>query len=88
MAATRENRRRSAESETEPPLMGAVSKLDRMLALLARPEGASLAELVVVTGWRTPSVRGALAGALKRKGHAIRSEKLGGERRYHIEAKR
>lgn len=88
MAAARENRRRSADAATEPPLSGAVSKLDRMIALLARPEGASLAELVAVTGWRTASVRGALAGALKRKGHAIRTEKLDGERRYHVEAKR
>ena len=52
----------------------------------SRPEGASLAELVAATGWQAHSVRGALAGSLKRKGHAIVSEKLDGERRYRIGA--
>ena len=56
------------------------------MALLCRPEGASLAELVALTGWQAHSVRGALAGSLKRKGHVILSEKIAGERRYRIEA--
>ena len=34
----------------------------------------------------TPALgRGGLAGALRRKGHVIRSEKEGGQRRYRIE---
>jgi hypothetical protein len=59
-------------------------KIGLMLALLGRPEGASLAELVAATGWRPHSVRGALAGSLKRKGHVIYAEKVGPERRYRI----
>ena len=62
------------------------SKLEQIVALLSRPEGASLAELVAATGWQAHSVRGALAGSLKRKGHAILSEKVDGERRYRIGA--
>jgi hypothetical protein len=62
------------------------SKLDQIISLLSRPGGASLAELVAVTGWQPHSVRGALAGSLKRKGHDIRSENLEGERRYRIGA--
>ena len=68
------------------PSADAPSKLETILALLARPGGASLAELVAATGWQAHSVRGALAGSLKRKGHAIRSVKLDGERRYRIGA--
>ena len=60
------------------------SKLDLIVGQLTRPEGASLAELVAATGWQAHSVRGALAGSLKKKGHAIISEKVEGERRYRI----
>ena len=70
----------------EPALPPQASKLEQIVAMLSRPEGASLAELVAATGWQAHSVRGALAGSLKRKGHAILSEKIAGERRYRIEA--
>ena len=50
------------------------------------PEGgATIAELSAGAGWQTHSVRGAMAGALKKHGHAIVSEKLDGVRRYRIE---
>lgn len=65
---------------------GKISKLDIIVSLLSRPEGASLTELATATGWQAHSVRGALAGALKRKGHTVTSEKTDGLRRYRIEA--
>ena len=60
----------------------AVSKLDQLAAMLARRQGASIAEMVEVTGWQPHSVRGALAGALKRRGLVITSEKTNSFRRY------
>lgn len=60
------------------------SKLDRMISLLSHENGASLEELCTVTGWQAHSVRGAIAGSLKKKGHAITSEKIDGVRRYRI----
>jgi hypothetical protein len=62
------------------------SKLDKLLAQLRRPGGASLAELMKVTGWQQHSVRGALAGTLKKKGHQITSEVTDGVRRYSVAA--
>ncbi|MCB1501241.1 MAG: DUF3489 domain-containing protein [Bauldia sp.] len=62
------------------------SKLDQIAAMLFRPNGATLADLVTATGWQTHSVRGALAGALKKKGHVIISEKIDSARRYRIES--
>lgn len=62
------------------------SKLDRLVALLRRPEGASLSELAAATGWQAHSIRGAIAGSLKRKGHVVTSEKSDGIRRYRVEA--
>jgi len=63
-----------------------VSKIGRLLALLEREGGASIDELCEATGWQRHSVRGALVGALKRKGHVITSAKHEGLRRYHIGA--
>lgn len=68
------------------PAGGAPSRLTQIVALLSRAQGASLAELTAATGWQPHSVRGALAGALKRKGHVILSEKVDGVRRYRIGA--
>ncbi len=63
-----------------------VSKLDQLVAKLSGPEGATLAEMVAATGWQAHSVRGAMAGALKKRGHVIASEKPDGVRRYRIAA--
>ena len=51
--------------------------------MLSRPEGAASPNSPS-TGWQAHSVRGALAGNLRRKGYAIVSEKVDGERRYRI----
>lgn len=58
------------------------SKLDRVKALLLVPTGASIAELVAATGWQQHSVREAMAGALKKRGLVITSDKVDGVRRY------
>ena len=81
---TRHSRRRPASEITEPTTVGKGSKLDMIVARLTRPEGASLGDLMAATGWQAHSVRGALAGSLKKKGHAIVSEKIEGERRDRI----
>lgn len=61
------------------------SKLDTLEKLLKRKNGASIAEMTSATRWQQHSVRGAMAGALKKRGHAIASEKIDGSRRYRIE---
>ena len=63
------------------------TKLDHLAALLERREGATLAEMMSATGWQPHSVRGALAGSLKRRGLVITSEKIDGVRRYRSVAK-
>lgn len=80
--ATRQ--RRTTGTAAPAPETKKISKLDLVLAHLSRPGGASLAELIAATGWQPHSVRGALAGTLKKKGHAIVSERIEGERRYRI----
>lgn len=52
------------------------TKQQQMIDLLRRPNGATLAEIVEATGWQQHTVRGAMAGALKKKlGLTITSEK-------------
>ena len=61
------------------------SKLETLVMLLRTPSGATIHELAAATSWQTHSVRGALAGTLKKKGHSITSEKVDGTRRYRIQ---
>ncbi len=58
------------------------SKLDQVQALLLAPEGVAIAEVMAATGWQQHSVRGAIAGALKKRGLMISSKKIDGVRRY------
>lgn len=68
---------------------GAASKLDRVIAALRAPKGATIPDLMRLTGWQAHSVRGALSGALKKKrGFAIASKKTDGERVYRIETRK
>ena len=62
------------------------TKTAKILALLQRRNGASLNELRKATGWQAHSVRGFLAGTLKKKmGLWVRSTKRSdGERAYRV----
>ena len=61
-----------------------------MLTLLSRPEGASIEEMMQATDWQQHSVRGFLAGTVKKKlGFSLTSSKPNdGVRRYRIETRR
>ena len=60
-------------------------KLGAVVALLRRPGGAQLTDLMAATGWQAHSVRGAMSGALKKKlGLIITSEKTEAGRIYQI----
>jgi hypothetical protein len=60
------------------------SKQAQVLAMLKRPEGATIVQICEVTGWQQHTVRGAFAGAFKKKlGLEITSTKqAGGQRVY------
>lgn len=67
-----------------------VTKHDRILTLLSRREGATIPEMMEASGWQQHSVRGFLAGTVKKKlGFTLTSSKtVGDQRRYRIETKR
>ena len=62
------------------------SKQAQVIAMLKRPEGATIAQICEATGWQAHTVRGTFAGAFKKKlGLEITSSKeQGGERIYTI----
>ena len=64
------------------------SKAAKVLDLLNRPDGATLAELMKATGWQAHSVRGFLSGTVGKKlGWAVTSAKIeDGERTYSVKA--
>ena len=63
------------------------SKQDKILALLQRPKGATLDVLVKETQWQKHSVRGFLAGTVRKKLKLpLLSEKIDGIRTYRIGA--
>lgn len=74
----------SSNTPTARPVAG---KLGLLVALMSRPQGADLSDMMEATGWQQHSVRGALAGALKKhRGVQISSEKTDGARVYRIVA--
>lgn len=66
------------------------TKLAQLLQLLNRPEGASIEDMMQATEWQQHSVRGFLAGTVKKKmGLALTSSKAEGDvRRYRIATRR
>jgi hypothetical protein len=63
----------------------AESKGAKILELIGRPKGASLAEIVKATDWQKHSIRGFFSTAAKKHGLKIESTKTGaGDRVYQI----
>ena len=68
----------------KPVAVRAGTKQAQIIALLQRPEGASIGEIVEATGWAPHSARGMISGGLKKKlGLAITSAKEQGRGTVH-----
>mgnify|MGYP000639830479 CR=1 FL=1 len=53
------------------------TKQATLIAMLRAPDGATIEEIMAATGWQSHTVRGAMAGALKKKlGLEVTSEKI------------
>jgi len=64
-----------AAPKTPTPREG--TKQATLIAMLRAPDGATIAEIMAVTGWQSHTVRGAMSGTLKKKlGLEVTSEKV------------
>ena len=76
----------AAEASWAKPRTRANSKQAEVVRMLQRPEGATVRQICDATGWQAHTVRGAFAGAFKKKlGLTLVSDKQpGGERIYRV----
>jgi hypothetical protein len=75
-----------AKAEAGTPREG--SKTAQVVAMLQRKNGATLSEIMDKMGWQKHTVRGFMAGTMKKAGYTIESFKPeGGERTYRINTK-
>ncbi len=85
MTKSKMNTHREEVGPAAPEAVTPKGKLGALVALLLRPEGASLDVMQAATGWQAHSVRGAIAGSIKKKlGFAVTSEKSEAGRVYRI----
>jgi hypothetical protein len=71
-----------AAKSTRTPRAG--TKQAALIDMLRAPDGATIEEIAAATGWQTHTVRGAIAGALKKKlGLDVISEKVEGRGRVY-----
>ena len=85
-APKRQKTQSSAKAQPVPAAPG-VSKQSRIIARLQTAPGASIAQLVELTGWQPHSIRGVISGILRKKlGFEVKSEPSPktGERLYRI----
>jgi hypothetical protein len=69
----------------KPPKAEPGSKQSRVIAMLQSPGGTTIAAMMKATGWQQHSVRGFLAGVVrKRLKLKLGSKKVDGERAYQI----
>lgn len=79
---------KTAKKTKKPAATKGKFKGDQVISLLSRPSGATISEMMKATEWQAHSVRGFMAGTLKKKGHEVSGEvDWNGDRHNHIKAK-
>jgi Protein of unknown function (DUF3489) len=76
------------KAATGAPPVRPDSKLAKSLELMQRPDGVTIEELTKATGWQKHSMRGAIAGAIKKRLRQRVNVLEQGNRRAYVIVKR
>ena len=82
---TKKTATKATDSKTVTKSAPAETKIDKVIKLLKRKDGATLDQMVKATGWQPHTTRAAMTG-LRKKGHTIDREAVDGTSRYRITA--
>jgi hypothetical protein len=83
-AKTAKPRNAKAARQSAPEIRGS-SKKAAVIALMRRPEGVTLAEIMAATGWQAHTVRGMISILASKAGVKVESSKnASGERTYRV----
>lgn len=73
------------KAKAAPIASPGTSKQDQLITLLRSAAGASMADMMALTGWQSHTVRGMLSGALrKRLGLNVQCQRVDGVHQYRI----
>lgn len=75
---------KTTKTKMPAPKARAATKIETLIADLQKPEGANMATMIASTGWQAHSIRGAIAGAVRKRGHVVGSERIGETRVWRI----
>jgi len=82
-AAAKGKKPAAKTGEADGPRAG--SKMAEVIGMLQRKNGATITEIMEAMGWLRHTVRGFMAGSMKKAGYAVESFKPeGGERSYRL----
>jgi hypothetical protein len=86
---SKKSKPRASQTAKQPPkgkgtTPAKATKQARLIAMLQRPEGATIEQVAKALQWQKPTVRGAIADALKKKGLKVTSKKEEAGRVYRI----
>lgn len=82
--AARRAARAARVAEPKPAKVAKSTKADTILELVSVKNGATIAEIMSATDWQAHTVRGYIAGTLRKRGHNIVSKKIKGEETRYV----
>lgn len=83
-AHERPSARSARAPKSESSTVRQPGKIGKIIAMMRRPNGATIKDLTKATAWQEHSIRGAISGVRKKQGLNVVSEKSGDVRLYRI----
>ncbi|MER9706043.1 DUF3489 domain-containing protein [Mesorhizobium sp. M0204] len=82
--AARRAARAARVAEPKPAKVAKTTKADTIIELVSLVDGATLRDLMAATEWQAHTLRGYIAGTLRKRGHNIISKRIKGEETRYV----